>query len=390
MTYGDLRPTSGPWAEIDYRAIRNNLQWLKQRVARAGSPFPPRIWAVTKADAYGHGLHHALSALQHSTDGFCINSGDDVIRLRQAGWQGPVLLLSACGLSGSDLNDPALGELHLVVDEATQLEMLERCAPGRARLSAWMRFAGRLRQQGFSPNDYSKAFERLEALRKSGRISLAGHLHHYAFAEDPDSLRQERQDFIQTVAALPGPRNTGNSAALCGDSPEDVLPEHWLRCGLLLYGASALPGRNGPDLGLQPAMSLQARLLSVQYVRAGQTVGYGDSYRAPHDTYIGTVGIGYSHGVPRQLSKHGSVMANRTGRRLPLAGRVTMDCLTVDLGPAPHEQAGDIFTLWGCSTGGHLQPVEEVAAACDSIAAELFTGLTSRVPLISRGEPTSA
>src|SRR5690606_4792213 len=100
-------------------------------VDSAGAPLSPRIWAVTKADAYGHGLHHAFSALQDSADGFCINSVDDVIWLRQAGWQGPVLLLSACGLSVSDLNDPALGELHLVVDDETQLEMLERCTPGK-------------------------------------------------------------------------------------------------------------------------------------------------------------------------------------------------------------------------------------------------------------------
>src|SRR5690606_40352402 len=102
----------------------------------------------------------------------------------------------------------------------------------------------------------------LQALGHTRRLPDAGHIHHYAAAEDPGALAQERQAFDAVSAGLPGPRCTENSAALCSDAPlPSFEADHWLRAGLLLYGASALPGRSGSELGLRPAMSLHARLL---------------------------------------------------------------------------------------------------------------------------------
>lgn len=393
-------PQTGPWAEIDGQAIRANLAWMKQRIdcatpgdcAEHGGctkqPPAARIWAVVKANAYGHGLLHALAALQEA-DGLAVIGLDDALRLRTAGWQGPVLLLSSHGLRPAELGDPALGELHLVIDDPSQLALLQQLAPQPTRrppcatLHAWLRYAGRLGNQGFEHEGYHSAFTRLLGLKQDGIIAQAGHLHHYAAAEEPELLQQERQEFLHTIGSLPGPRSTGNSAALCGDLPEGIHRDgHWLRCGLLLYGASALPGRNGAELGLHPAMHLRARLLSIKRIRAGQAVGYGDSYRAMQDTCIGTVGIGYSHGLPRRYWQGGRVLINRTGRVVPLAGRVAMDGLTIDLGPHATEQAGDVVTLWGTIPGGCYQAVETVAQACDTIAAELLTGLTARVPLV--------
>ena len=401
MTHDLLAPAlrgPGPWAHINTGAITHNLRWAKQRVqaaTTAGAPVP-RLWAVVKADAYGHGMSNATAAL-HEADGLCVASLDDVMTLRHYGWKKPILLLSIWGLTGSELRDPALGELHFVVDDWMQLETLEKAAslqpasaaesdPGRprSRLHAWLRAAGRLRSLGFSEDEYRDAFLRLRALMRSGAIAEAGHLHHYAASDDPEALSLERQTFCRTIEGLDGPLCTGNSAALCGVGPGPISTfGHWLRCGLLLYGASAVMPVTGPALGLRPAMSLHARLLNIRPAKAGVTVGYGDSFRVERDTFIGTVGIGYGHGVPRRLWQRGHVLAGRDGRRVPLAGRVAMDCLTVDLGPEPAEQPGDIVTLWGHAPNGALQPVEEVAKACDTIAAELLTGLTHRVPLLA-------
>src|SRR5690606_2936668 len=182
---------------------------------------------------------------------------------------------------------------------------------------------------------------------------------------------------------LPGPRCTGSSAALCNlDTLALHGQEDWVRCGRTLYGASALPGLTGASLGIMPAMSVQARILVVRRVAAGETVGYGAEFRANRNTCIGIVGIGYGHGVPRNLWQHGFVLAGRKGRRVPLAGRVAMDCLSIDLGPEPTEAPGDVVTLWGCAPGGGALPVEEAGQACDTIAAELLTGLTARLPLL--------
>lgn len=387
MTDDAQLPRNGPWAEIDCQAIADNLAWLRQRIDNANMGPPARIWAVVKANAYGHGLLNALAALQHA-DGLCVNSLDDAICLRQAGWQGPLLLLSAYGLRPSDLADPCLGELHLVIDAPDPLHALAQLQSNSPHLHAWLRYAGRLGGQGFEDSTYPAAFEQLQALLQARIIKQAGHLHHYAAAEDPQSLVEERQVFMQTVGKLPGPHSTGNSAALCGDLPEGIhKPGHWLRCGLLLYGASARPGCTGSQLGLRPAMHLRARLTSVKRVKAGQTVGYGDSYRAPRDTLVGTVSIGYSHGLPRCFWEHGQVLVNRTARVVPSAGRVAMDCLAVDLGPTATERAGDIVTVWGSASAQLHQPVETVATACSTIAAELFTSLTARVPLIARHPP---
>lgn len=378
---------SGPWASIDPAAIAHNLAWLRRRLsaaaAGAGTP-PPRLWSVVKADAYGHGLHHALGALDGS-DGIAVATLDDAVRSRELGWRHPIMLLSAAGLDPAVLGDPALGELHIVIDDEATLRRLEDMRASLPRVHAWLRHAGRLRSQGFDDSGYAGAFGRLHALARDGALAAAGHLHHYAMAEDPQALAAERQAFAQATAGLPGPHSTGNSAALCGNAPWPAhAAGHWLRCGLALYGASAVPGRNGARLGLRPAMSLHARLLGIRRVAAGQTVGYGDSYRAPRDTCIGVVGIGYGHGVPRGLWRHGHVLAGDGGRPVPLAGRVTMDCLTVDLGPQPAERPGDIMTLWGHAPAGAALPVETTARACDTIAAELLTGLTARVPLLAR------
>lgn len=382
--------SSGPWADIDCGAVSHNLAWLQQRLHRPDMARPPRLWAVVKADAYGHGLAHTLGALAQA-DGLCVADLHDAHRLRRHGWQRPILLLSAGGLSADELLDPALGELHVVVDDEPQLALLESLQPSASVLHAWLRYAGRLRSHGFDQPAYEAGFARLRALVKAGVLAQAGHLHHYAAADDPIALAQEREEFSTAVGHLPGPRNTGNSAALCGPHPESIHPAgHWLRCGLLLYGASALPGVTGPDLGLRPAMSLRARLLAVRRVKAGQSIGYGESYRSPRDTCIGIVNIGYGHGIPRRLWQSGRVLAGPTGRCVPLAGRVAMDSLTVDLGPDAAERPGEIMTLWGRCPSGALLPVEAAADSCGTIAAELFTSLTARVPLAVQDDSHSA
>lgn len=386
MTIATQLPRTGPWAAIDRSAISHNFSWLKQRLRQEAAGGPVRIWAVVKADAYGHGLSETMPALQNA-DGLAVTTLGDVLRLRREGWQRPILLLTTCGVNAEEFRAPSLGELHLVIDDIAQLAQLERLshrfgAP-RSRLHAWLRYAGRLGNLGLEEQEYTPAFERLLALKARGVIIEAGHLHHYATAEDPEALRLEREEFARVVGQLPGPRSTGNSAALCGELPEPIVPgQHWLRCGLLLYGASAVPGITGLELGLRPSMSVHSRLVAVRRIRAGQSVGYGDTFRAAHDTCIGTVCIGYSHGLPRQLWENGQALVGSDGRAVSFAGRIAMDCLSLDLGPDASEQAGDIVTLWGQAPGGKTLPVETVAASCGTIAAELFTGLTPRLPLI--------
>lgn len=378
------------WARIDTAAMASNLARLRSRLPAAdasghGSAAAPRLWAVVKADAYGHGLRHAVESLQ-SADGLAVATADDLHVLRDLGWKGPLLLLSCAGIDPAALRDPRLAPLHLVIDEPAGLDRLERLtAPAPSGLHVWLRYTGELRNMGFDEATYPAAFQRLYALVEKGAVAAAGHLLHYARAEDAEALAFERRAFDAVTAGLPGPRCTGNSATLCGASPDSgCLNDDWLRCGLALYGASALPGIDSAALGLRPAMTLQARLSAVQKVKAGDTVGYGAAFRAERDTWIGVVGIGYGHGLPRHLWRNGYVLAGPEDRRVPFAGRIAMDSLTIDLGPQqPAERPGDVVTFWGTTPSGTVLPVETAAAACDTIAAELLTGLSARVPLIA-------
>lgn len=374
----------GPWAGINAAAIAHNLAWVKRFVQDdcvADAP-APRLWAVIKADAYGHGVAHVIASLE-AADGLCVSDIGGVVAARRQGWSKPIMMLSAWGLSATDLCDPQLGELHVVVDTPQAVSVLEHASPVLPHVHAWLRHAGYLRSHGFAGAEYSAAFKRLHARMLAGALGGVGHLHHYAMAENAKALALEDKAFIAAAGGLPGPHCTGNSASLCG--PVSIAPHgegHWLRCGLALYGVSALPDTTGLQLGLRPAMSLRARLLDVKHIDAGETVGYGGSYRAPNDTCIGVVGIGYAHGLPRRLWEHGTVLVGRHDRRVKLAGKVSMESMTIDLGPEPLESRGDIVTLWGHSPAGAYLPVEEVAASCGTIAAELLTSLTRRVPLV--------
>lgn len=377
---------TGPtaWARIHPGAITHNLHWLRQRL-HAATPRgakAPRLWAVVKSDAYGHGLQPTLGAIADA-EGVCVGDLHEAHRARALGWRRPLLMLSAWGLTADELRDPVLDELHVVVDDPDTLAVIGSASPGLPRLHVWLRHAGHLRGLGFAGEEYARAFHRLRARVEAGELAAVGHLHHYAAPEHPRLVAAELAALSALTHDLPGPRCTGSSAALC--NPDTLAlhgQEDWVRCGLTLYGASALPGLTGASLGLMPAMSVQARILVVRRVAAGETVGYGAEFRANRNTCIGIVGIGYGHGVPRNLWQHGFVLAGRKGRRVPLAGRVAMDCLSIDLGPEPTEAPGDVVTLWGCAPGGAALPVEEAGQACDTIAAELLTGLTARLPLL--------
>ena len=140
----------------------------------------------------------------------------------------------------------------------------------------------------------------------------------------------------------------------------------------MLYGASPFADESADALGLRPVMTLRTRLIAVKSCRAGETVGYGGAWRCPEDMPVGVAAIGYGDGYPRHASAGTPVLV--TGQRASLAGRVSMDMITIDLRTVPGARAGDPVVLWGDGL-----PVEEVAAAAGTIAYELFCRLTGRV-----------
>ncbi len=145
----------------------------------------------------------------------------------------------------------------------------------------------------------------------------------------------------------------------------------------MLYGASPLPGKVGTDLGLKPAMRLESRLIAINEVAAGETIGYGASYRCPERMLVGIVAVGYADGIHRVLPSGTPLLI--AGQRVPTVGRVAMDMIAVDLRNRPDAQVGDTVLLWGAEL-----PVEEIAERAGTLANELYCGLTNRVHFMYR------
>jgi alanine racemase len=165
-------------------------------------------------------------------------------------------------------------------------------------------------------------------------------------------------------------RSLANSAAVL-----TIPAAHmdWIRPGIMLYGATPFADIGAAELGLRPAMSLEAQLIAVREVPVGESVGYGASWVAQRPSRIGTVSCGYADGYPRHAPSGAPVLV--AGRRVPLAGRVSMDMLAVDLTDLPHAEVGEPVELWGANL-----PVDEVASHAGTIGYELLTKVTARVP----------
>jgi len=366
-----LPPSPRVLARVDAGAIAHNLGVLRHWIGGAPGR-APRIWATVKADAYGHGLCHVLPGLAQA-DGLAVLNLSEALACRAAGWRGPLLVYG--GLQdAAEVERLTLDDLHLVISHAAQLDWLRaRDLVHTYAPSLWLRFAGDLNLSGFDAAEYAPAHARAQALVALGHARAVHHMNHYAAAEDEQGVAQADAVFRRVIADLPGLVSTSNSAALARHRLHAGATD-WVRPGLALYGASPLAGFTGAGLGLRPAMSLHSRLVATRQVPAGTSLGYRGAYVSEGEMRVGMVSCGYADGYPRQAQTGTPVLID--GVRTRVVGRVSMDMMAVDLGPVPHAQPGAEVLLWGPAL-----PVEEVAAAAGTIAADLLTGLTGRVPV---------
>lgn len=346
-------------ARVDADALAHNLA-VARRAAGAS-----RVFAVVKADAYGHGLSAAAAAFA-GADGLAVACVEEAAALRAAGIAAPVLVLEGAADAG-ELDVARRHGLELAVHAGWQLELLER-GGARDLGRLWAKFDTGMHRLGFAPAAAPGVAARLAALG----AAAPGVMTHLACADEPDDEETARQlaAFAGVRALFAGPASVANSAGLLAHPASRC---DWVRPGLMLYGVSPFPGRCGSELGLRPAMSLSAALLAIQDVGAGDGVGYGFDWRARRPSRIGIVSAGYGDGYPWRAAAGGSALVR--GRRAPLAGRVSMDMLGLDLTEVPEAAVGDEVTLWGADL-----PVEEVARAAGTSPYELVCSVTRRVP----------
>ena len=347
-------------ARMNLDAIRHNLG-----VARAAAG-GARVLAVAKADAYGHRLARVFPALDHA-DGLAMLDIADALQARASGCRKPVLLLEGV-FDTAELSAAAAADLHLVVHEAGQVAMLER-ASLPAPVSVWLKMNSGMNRLGFRADAFPGMLARLRVCTNVKQVLLMTHL---ACADDGRGVGDQLGAFAAACGDDAGARSMANSAALLR---HPASRGDWVRPGIMLYGASPFADASAEQLGLEPVMHLQSRIIAEQRVRRGEGVGYGEAFIATHDMRVGVVACGYADGYPRHAPTGTPVVVD--GVRTRTVGRVSMDMIAVDLDPCPNAGAGAPVTLWG----GDGLSVDEVAQAAGTVGYELLCALAPRVPV---------
>ncbi len=361
-------------------ALSHNLAVVRRHltdVAQAGAgptAQVPSIWAVIKANAYGHGVELAVTAFSQA-QGLAMLDFDEAVRVREAGWGGPILMLEGF-FEPADID--LLDRYHLTtsIHCREQLDMLARARVSR-RIDAFVKLNSGMNRLGFLPQDYAAAFERAVALHKQNVLGQIGKMTHFATADGPEGVESQMAVFQAATAHLPGPVSVCNSAATLRHASV-ALPQggqtSWVRPGICLYGGSPFDDVCAAELDLLPAMTLRSRIIGVQQIKAGERVGYGGRFAATKTMRVGVVACGYADGYPRHAEDGTPVYV--AGRPTRLVGRVSMDMLMVDLDHMPEVQVGAPVVLFGA--GG--PSVDDVARYSETIGYELLCAMAPRVP----------
>ena len=343
-------------ARISPAALAHNLEVA--RIAAGAA----HLWAVVKANAYGHGLARAARAF--AADGYAVLTLEEAAALRNLGVRHPILLLEGYFDAVEILACYQLG-LTPVVHHAEQLHMLERSIrPGA--LNLYLKFDSGMNRLGFALREMEGIVARARTLAQGGTLTL---MTHFATADEAAGVAWQLAPFLERARRHRLPLSLANSAALL--RYPDSRAE-WARPGIMLYGASPFADTGAAALGLRPAMTLTSEIIAVQDVTPGEGVGYGLAWRAAQRARVGIVACGYADGYPRHAPNGTPMLV--AGRRTALVGRVSMDMLAVDLSNLSEAGVGSPVILWGEGL-----PVEEVAAAAGTISYELLCALAPRV-----------
>jgi alanine racemase len=352
--------------------VKHNCALLKERLGQGRV-----LCAVVKADGYGHGASWcARAAVAGGAGWLAVATAEEAVELRRHGFTERVLVMGA--LNNEELDVALEEEADIVVWRkafidvvAAKAERVGRQARIHVKLDTGM---GRL-----GTPDVEEALELIEAGDRHPGLAFTGLMTHFATADEPDSpFFDEQLDRFRPLAERVKrnfPRSlvhAANSAALLRSSEAHF---DMARCGIAIYGLD--PFHDDPvPRGLRPALALESYVADVKPLRAGDSVGYGRTWTASRETSVAVVPIGYGDGYRRGLSNNGEVIVN--GRRYPVVGTVSMDNITIDVGPDARVQVGDLVTLIG-EDGDESVRAEELARMLGTINYEIACGLAPRV-----------
>ena len=367
--------TRWAWAEVDLDAVRHNIAHLREVAA------PSAVWAVVKADGYGHGaVAVARAAIEAGAEGLCVALVREGLELRHAGIDAPILVLS---------EQPPETAGHIVQHRLTPtvytrgfLDALVAERP--TGLPVHLKIDTGMQRVGVHPHAAAAMAESIA--ERAPAVRLAGVSTHLAVADDPDdefTAKQLRRfdGALQHIVDQHGPVPLVHVANSAGALAHPDSRRSMVRVGIAMYGISPGHGVDHLCTELRPALELRARVSYVKMARAGSRISYGRIHRFEQDTTVATIPIGYADGVVRRLSTTGGEVLIG-GRRCPIVGRVTMDQFMVDCGDA-EVRAGDDVVLIGAQDGPDGEQrirAEDWADRLDTIGYEIVCGISAAHP----------
>ena len=345
----------GTRVEIRTAALAHNAGRARRLAGDA------ELFAMVKANGYGHGLLTAAQAMAPAVEGFGVAVMEEAVALRDSGIAGPILVAEGF-FDADELEHARRRSLEVVVHSLWQVQLL-LAKPAPTRI--WLKLNAGMNRLGLRPEWALQAAEQLAA---AGMKPL-GIMSHFACADDATDSVSEKQLLLAAEVAqrLQLPLSTANSAAL-------IRYPHArgqrVRPGIMLYGSSPFDWQSASELDLQVSHRFSARLIAINEIQPGESVGYGATWTAARAGRVGVVAVGYGDGYPRHAPSGTPVAVN--GQPTILVGRVSMDMLTIDLNGID-AQVGDEVELWGDAVA-----VDAVAKACGTISYELFCQITAR------------
>ncbi|KMT65499.1 alanine racemase [Catenovulum maritimum] len=348
-------------AEVSLSALKHNLLQVKKLAKDS------KIMAVCKANGYGHGLIKVAEALSDA-DAYGVARIEEAFKLRASGISKSILLLEGF-FSEEDIPVLSVNNFQTVIHTEQQLAQLEQSNLD-IPIKVWLKIDTGMSRLGISINQVEEFLARLKACPNVSDDIVA--MTHLACADEIDNEFNHTQiaRFTRCVKAHNlSKTSVSNSAAVITNL---FYNSTWVRPGIMLYGVSPMQNSSGSENNLIPAMTFKTKIISIKSILTGDKVGYSGTWQAKQDTNLAVIAVGYGDGYPRHAKNGTPVWLN--GREVPLVGRVSMDMITVDLGPHSQDKIGDEVILWGNELA-----IERVAAWCDTIAYELLCQLTTRV-----------
>jgi alanine racemase len=360
-------------ARIDHEAVRANCARLRSELAADAE-----LCAVVKVDGYGHGADGcANSALEGGASRLAVATAGEAEQIGRRFQHVPLLTMGALTDEEVDAVISAGSEVAIWREDFRRL-VADRARAHGHRARVHVKYDSGMGRLG--TRDQAEALALARACAEDADLELAGVWTHLATADERDSdyFDEQLDRFEQVVAAVkaeyPGTiAHAANSAAVLRDrrSHYDMA-----RCGVAIYGLDPFQ-RDPAEHGLSPALSLRSHVADVKRFPAGASAGYGRKWTAPTDTWVGVIPLGYGDGVRRALGNNADVLVQ--GRRYPLVGTVSMDNITIDLGPETEVEPGEEAVLIGCQ-GDEQILAEEVAGRLDTINYEVTCAISTRVP----------